>query len=120
MKRGDSIYQDFGDQGGLFADLDRKQFSKRYDPPTSKRAVKLVKIKGQLKTILEAIDKMVTSFTAHDLANHSGIEYYLISKRLSVLAERGFITKSAPDDPNFIHRNGEAVWRRTEKKAVYL
>ncbi len=120
MKRDDSIHSDFGDQGGLFDGVEKKTFSRRQDPPTSKAGLnrKWMQIKGELLTVLIAVDQMITGFTARELSNHSGLDYIVIQKRLSVLQRKGFVTKSDPEDPNPEMRNGRMVWRRTQKGAV--
>jgi len=120
MKRGDSIYSDFGSQSGLFPDLKRNQFYRPADSPTSKAAVRLPKIRGEIAVMLRAVDQMVTGFTIKELARHSGLDYILLAKRASVLQKLGFITKSDKDDPNPEKRGTEMIWSRTPKDAVYL
>jgi len=117
MRAGDSIHADFGDNVGMFT---KEHFTRRTDSPTSKAAVSIPKIRGEVARILKAADEMITGFTALELHNHSGIDYIVIQKRLSVLQRGGYIEKSEPGDSNFIQRSGRAVWRRTEKEAVYL
>jgi len=116
----DTIDPEFREQVTLFDNVERKIFSRRTDSPTSTQAVKLPRIKGELSILLKAIEKMVVSFTARELAAHSGLDYYMIQKRLSVLKRLDFVIKSDPNDPQFAQRNGQAVWRRTQKEAIYL
>ena len=109
MKQGDSIFADFGEQGTFFGN--EKYFSRRTDSVTSKRAVNQTKIEGELKLILEAIHNYPgEDFTARELANDSGIDYIVISKRLSVLQRNGKINKSGADEEKPLIRNGSAVW----------
>lgn len=108
----DTIDPEFTEQVTLFDNVGRKIFSRRSDSPTSTQAVNMPKIKGELKTVLDAINQMITGFTARELANHSGLDYVMVSKRLSVLQKYGFITKSDPSDPNPERRDGQMIWRR--------
>jgi len=116
MKRGDSILADFGDQPTMFA---KEHFYRPSDSPTSK-SVMINPIRGECAQVLRAVDKMITSFTAKELSDHSGLDYIMVQKRLSVLKRGGYIVKSDANDPNFVRRNGQAVWRRTMKEAVYF
>lgn len=120
MKAGDSVHADYGFQSGLFPGVKRKHFSRRSDSQTSSDAVRVPKIKGEAAMVLRAIEAIDRDFTARELHRHSRINYILISKRLSVLHEAKFITKSDKDDPNPEKRGTEMIWRRTSKKAVYL
>jgi len=106
------IDPDFSEQVTLFDNIDRKIFSRRIDSPTSAQAVKIPKIKGELKAVLHAVDQMLIGFTARELANHSGLDYVMVSKRLSVLQKYGYITKSDPRDPNPERRDGQMIWWR--------
>lgn len=122
MKHGDSITADFGDQPTMFA---KEHFYRPSDPPTSK-TVAMAPIRGECAQVLRAVDQMITSFTAHELADNQGLDkvgrelfYIKAQKRLSVLQRGGYVAKSDSSDPNFVQRNGAAVWRRTMKAVVY-
>ncbi len=122
MKPGDSITADFGDQPTMF---DREHFYRPEDSPTSK-TVMIQPIRGECAQVLRAVDEMITSFTAHELADNQGLDkvgrelfYIMAQKRLSVLQRGGYVVKSDSSDPNFAQRNGAAVWSRTMKEAVY-
>ena len=112
MKRGDSIFPDFGVNVTMFETLPKKRFSRSIDSPTSKKAVSIPRIKGELKTVLNAVDKMITGFTAKELSSKSGLNYIMVSKRLSVLQKYGYVTKDDRENPNAEIRNNQMVWRR--------
>jgi len=108
----DTIDPEFREQVTLFDNVDRKIFSRLIDSPTSRQAIKIPKIKGELKVVLDAVDKMICGFTVRELANHSGLDYIMLSKRMSVLQKYGFVIKSDPEDPNPERRDGQMIWRR--------
>jgi len=123
MKHGDSIFADFGDQPTMFA---KEDFYRVNDSPTSKSVI-INPIRGECAQVLRAVDQMITSFTAHELADNQVLDkvgrelfYIKAQKRVSVLQRGGYVVKSDSSDPNFVQRNGAAVWHRTMKEAVYL
>lgn len=116
MKRGDSIFPEFGDPVGMFDDIIKKTFSRRQDPATSKKAVNLRRIKGELAGILKAIDRLeIADFTARELAQAANLDYIVVQKRLSVLERRGYLARQFG-----VEREGAGVWQRTLKKGEYL
>ena len=84
--------------------LFKSQFHRVSDPVTSKEGVKTKAISKELWLILKAIQDIGRDFTARELSNHSGIEYYVIQKRLSVLQRLGYIDRTG------IKRGGQMVW----------
>jgi len=105
-------YPNSSEQVTLFDNVSKSIFSRRQDSPTSKEAVSVPKIRGELEVVLKAVDQMITGFTAKELSKHSGLDYIMLSKRLSVLQKYGYITKSDPSDPNPERRGGSMIWRR--------
>jgi len=85
--------------------FDSKYFHRTTDPDTSKEAVNKTSIKGQCEDILNAIKSLNTPFTALDLADYSGIDYYIIQRRLSTLQRKGHIERTGEV------RDKKGVWR---------
>lgn len=96
------------DQAELFPPLIRG-FYRTTDPATSK-AINTEAISMELTMIMDAIMELGRDFTARELSKLSGINYYLIQKRLSVLKKLGLITKSDEDEEKPLKRNGQMVW----------
>ena len=86
----------------IFDELDRnvddffnsKYFHRTKDPETSRKAVNTLSIKGQCESILKAIKSLNKPFTASELSDFSGIDYYTIQKRLSVLERKDQIQRT--------------------------
>lgn len=70
-----------------------KEFAHRRDPVTSKTSAHAIaksgRIDGECAQILDAL-KRFPLHTARELARDSGIDYYVIQKRLSVLERNGY------------------------------
>jgi len=78
---------------GAFKDMAiQRGLSHRHDPRASHAAARAVvksgKLEGQCKQVHDAL-KRFPMHTARELSNASGIDYYIVSRRLSVLEKMG-------------------------------
>lgn len=99
------------------------------DPETSRQAAEKMVVSGKLNASIEEIRQAIDEypddeFTAKELAEHSGLNYIDIQKRLSVISRQGKIErieigrkKAYPESacslivPLFKERNNHCVWR---------
>ena len=86
-------------QADLFSMPPTPRLSRRNDPATSHTAAERLRASGKLNAqrqrVLDAPTRWPGS-TAVELASHSGLDRYAVSRRLPDLAQAGLVRRMAP------------------------
>lgn len=102
-------------QGELFSSTSSTPLARRRDPSTSHAAAESLVASGRLREqqrqVLDALTRWPGS-TAVELATNSGLDRYLVSRRLPELATLGLARRMAPRACR-VKGSAQTVWRPT-------
>lgn len=102
-------------QAELFSSTPMTRLARRSDPSTSHTAAEQLSASGRLRAqqqqVLDALIRWPGS-TAVELATNSGLDRYLVSRRLPDLAKLGKVRRMAPRTCR-VNGTAQTTWRPT-------